>query len=107
MSGRGDVNRQQQSVPPMSAPHIPVLLSEVVTALAPQAGEVMVDGTFGAGGYSRALLEAADCAVIAIDCDPDTKAHADDLAVFLASAFPIARAALAICRICWLHRSMG
>ena len=40
----------------------------------------MVDGTFGAGGYSRALLQAADCAVIAIDRDPDTKAHADKLA---------------------------
>ena len=87
MSGGGDVNRQQQSVPPHSAPHIPVLLNEVVTALAPQAGEVMVDGTFGAGGYSRALLEAADCAVIAIDRDPDTKAHADDLAAAFGERF--------------------
>ena len=80
MSSGGDVNRQQQSVPPMSAPHVPVLLNEVVTALHPQAGEVMVDGTFGAGGYSRALLQAADCAVIAIDRDPDTQTHADGLA---------------------------
>jgi len=80
MSGGGDVNRQQQSVPPTSAPHMPVLLNEVVAALHPQAGEVMVDGTFGAGGYSRALLQAADCAVIAIDRDPDTQTHADSLA---------------------------
>ena len=80
MSGGGDVNRQQQGVPPISVPHIPVLLKEVVTALTPQAGEVMVDSTFGAGGYSRALLEAADCAVIAIDRDPDTKCHAESLA---------------------------
>ena len=80
MSRGGDVKRQQQSVPPISAPHIPVLLNEAVTALAPQAGEVMVDGTFGAGGYSRALLEAAACAVIAIDRDPDTKNHAEGLA---------------------------
>ena len=79
MSGGGDVNRQQERAPPQSAPHIPVLLNEVVAALAPQADEVMVDGTFGAGGYSRALLEAADCAVIAIDRDPDTKPHADAL----------------------------
>lgn len=80
MTDGGDVNRQQQSVPPTSAPHVPVLLNEVAAALAPQAGEVMVDGTFGAGGYSRAILEAADCAVIAIDRDPDTKRHADALA---------------------------
>jgi 16S rRNA (cytosine1402-N4)-methyltransferase len=87
MSGGGDVNRQQQSVPPISAPHIPVLLNEVVTALSPQAGEVMVDGTFGAGGYSRALLQAADCAVIAIDRDPDTKTHADGLSAEYGSRF--------------------
>ena len=81
MSGGGHgTNRQQQGVPPLSAPHISVLLNEVVAALAPQAGEVMVDGTFGAGGYSRALLETADCAVIAIDRDPDTQHHADALA---------------------------
>jgi 16S rRNA (cytosine1402-N4)-methyltransferase len=79
MTGGGDVKRQQQSVPPTSAPHIPVLLNEVVEALRPQAGEVMVDGTFGAGGYSRALLEAADCALIAIDRDPNTQTHADRL----------------------------
>ena len=81
MSGGGKVfNRQADSVPPVSAPHIPVLLDEVVAALAPQSGEVMVDGTFGAGGYSRALLEAADCAVIAIDRDPNTKTHAEAVA---------------------------
>ena len=36
--------------------HAPVLLDEVVAALAPQPGGTMIDGTFGAGGYSRALL---------------------------------------------------
>ncbi len=50
--------------------HNPVMLAEVVGALRPAAGEVFVDGTFGAGGYSRALLEAADCRVWAIDRDP-------------------------------------
>ena len=80
MSSGGNVsNRQADGVPPVSAPHISVLLDEVVAALAPQAGEVHVDGTFGAGGYSRAILEAADCAVVAIDRDPDTKKHADAL----------------------------
>mgnify|MGYP001261389432 CR=1 FL=1 len=50
--------------------HFPVLLEEVLAALSPADGEVMVDGTFGAGGYSRALLDRADCMVWAIDRDP-------------------------------------
>lgn len=50
--------------------HIPVLLREVLDALAPAPGTTILDGTFGAGGYTRALLEAgAD--VIALDRDPD------------------------------------
>ena len=52
------------------APHVPVLLDEVVAALAPAPGETMVDATFGAGGYARALL-AAGSSVIAFDRDPD------------------------------------
>jgi 16S rRNA (cytosine1402-N4)-methyltransferase len=51
--------------------HIPVLLDEVVEVLAPRDGAVYVDATFGAGGYSRALLEAADCTVWGIDRDPE------------------------------------
>ena len=51
------------------ARHIPVLLDEVVEALAPRDGGVYVDGTFGAGGYSRAILSAADCRVVAIERD--------------------------------------
>lgn len=53
------------------APHIPVLLGEVLTALRPGPGQVIVDGTFGAGGYSRAFL-AAGASVIAFDRDPTT-----------------------------------
>ncbi|MDP1025623.1 16S rRNA (cytosine(1402)-N(4))-methyltransferase RsmH [Sphingomonas sp. KR1UV-12] len=52
------------------APHIPVLLAEVAAGLAPQPGETMVDATFGAGGYTRALL-ATGARVIAFDRDPD------------------------------------
>ncbi|MBI2717529.1 MAG: 16S rRNA (cytosine(1402)-N(4))-methyltransferase RsmH [Rhizobiales bacterium] len=55
---------------PAPSPHVPVMLHEVVQVLAPQAGETYVDGTFGAGGYSRAILEAAPCRVVAIDRDP-------------------------------------
>jgi len=53
-----------------NAPHIPVLLDEVIAALAPQPGDVIVDATFGAGGYTRALLDAG-ATVHAFDRDPD------------------------------------
>lgn len=56
--------------------HYPVMLAEVLSVLSPRDGEVYVDGTFGAGGYTRAFLEAADCTVIAIDRDPDAGARA-------------------------------
>jgi len=55
-----------------SSSHIPVLLDAVLAALTPGAGAVYVDGTFGAGGYSAALLAAADCRVLGIDRDPDS-----------------------------------
>lgn len=60
--------------------HASVMLDEVVKAVAPKAGDVVVDGTFGAGGYSRALLSAAACRVIAFDRDPHVKLLADALA---------------------------
>jgi len=59
-----------QTAPP-AAPHIPVLLDEVMEALAPIAGGIFIDGTFGAGGYARALLERGAAQVIAIDRDPE------------------------------------
>ena len=52
------------------APHIPVLLDEVIEALDPQPGDVLIDATFGAGGYTRALLERG-ATVHAFDRDPD------------------------------------
>ncbi len=51
------------------APHIPVMLAEVLDALAPVDGGVYVDGTFGAGGYTKAILAAAACDVWALDRD--------------------------------------
>ncbi len=52
--------------------HIPVLLAEVLDALVPADGATYVDGTFGRGGYSKAILAACDtCDVIGIDHDPD------------------------------------
>lgn len=60
--------------------HVPVLLDEVVAALAPHDGATYVDGTFGAGGYSKALLEAAQCRVVGIDRDPEAVARGAALA---------------------------
>jgi 16S rRNA (cytosine1402-N4)-methyltransferase len=53
-----------------SARHRPVMLAEILAALSPRDGGLYVDGTFGAGGYTRALLDAARCTVIGIDRDP-------------------------------------
>ncbi len=72
------------SAPITDPDHIPVLLSEVVEGLCPRDGGLYVDGTFGAGGYTQALLNAADCTVWAIDRDPEAldRGHA------LADLFP-------------------
>jgi len=51
--------------------HVPVLLAEAIDALAPRDDALYVDGTFGAGNYARALLDAARCRVVAIDRDPE------------------------------------
>ncbi len=61
------------------APHIPVMLPEVLAALAPGSGETVVDATFGAGGYTRAFLDAgAD--VVAFDRDPSAITAGENLA---------------------------
>ncbi|MGO8917434.1 MAG: 16S rRNA (cytosine(1402)-N(4))-methyltransferase RsmH [Stellaceae bacterium] len=60
--------------------HTPVLLGETIAALAPRDEATYVDGTFGAGGYRRALLAAARCRVIAIDRDPAAVARGGALA---------------------------
>lgn len=69
-----------------ASPHVPVLLDEVLEALAPLEGARIVDGTFGAGGYSRALLEAG-ASVIALDRDPSVTPFADALAREFPSRF--------------------
>lgn len=55
--------------------HVPVLLAEVLEAVAPVDGAVLVDATFGGGGYSRALLASAACEVIGLDRDPEACAR--------------------------------
>ena len=63
-----------------AADHVPVLVREVVDALQPRDGGRYLDGTFGAGGYTAAMLDRADCQVIAIDRDPDAIAAGQALA---------------------------
>lgn len=59
--------------------HIPVMLDEVLLYLAPKDGEVYVDATFGNGGYTEAILQKADCKVIALDRDPSVVGRAEEL----------------------------
>jgi 16S rRNA (cytosine1402-N4)-methyltransferase len=74
----------------VSAPHAPVLLAEVIEALQPAPGDLMMDATFGAGGYSRAIL-AAGAEVIALDRDPTVAGHAEALAADFPGRFRLVR----------------
>ncbi|PKP75348.1 MAG: 16S rRNA (cytosine(1402)-N(4))-methyltransferase [Alphaproteobacteria bacterium HGW-Alphaproteobacteria-6] len=67
--------RARTTPPPAPSPHVPVLLGPLLRAVAPVSG-VWVDGTFGAGGYARALLAAGAAQVIGIDRDPGALALA-------------------------------
>src|SRR5579862_7227984 len=65
---------------PTASAHIPVLVEAVLAALAPRDDATYIDATFGAGGYSEALLGAARCRVFGIDRDPDAVARGTALA---------------------------
>jgi 16S rRNA (cytosine1402-N4)-methyltransferase len=79
MTGRGEGHPAEAAGGP--APHVPVLLAEVIEALDVARGGVFLDGTFGAGGYTRAILSAhPGNRVIAIDRDPDAIAGGAELA---------------------------
>ena len=70
-----------QDVPLAPDPgHKPVMLDEVLEWLAPRDGEIIVDGTFGGGGYSRAILGSSKCTLIGIDRDVDAIARARKMA---------------------------
>jgi len=67
------------------ARHIPVLARRVVEFLNVHDGGIHIDATFGAGGYSRAILAAADCRIIAIDRDPSAIARGAELVAEMGS----------------------
>ena len=69
-------------------PHISVLLNEVVDAIAPRSGDLIVDGTFGAGGYTRAFLDAG-AQVLAFDRDPNVKGFGEALSAIYPDAFEL------------------
>jgi 16S rRNA (cytosine1402-N4)-methyltransferase len=90
-----DDSRDGADVKRGSFDHIPVLLSEVLEVTAPAEGDIIIDATFGAGGYSRALLEAAHCRLIAFDRDPSAVAAAESLSVEFPDRFAFFQAPFA------------
>jgi 16S rRNA (cytosine1402-N4)-methyltransferase len=79
--GRGPLTSHADSKPrALASGHAPVLLREMLAALAVRDGGVYLDGTFGAGGYTRAILEAGAARVFAIDRDPAAVTRGRELA---------------------------
>jgi 16S rRNA (cytosine1402-N4)-methyltransferase len=60
--------------------HVPVMLAEVLAALAPRDGGIYLDATFGLGGYAKGILDAADCTVWGLDRDPRAIARGQTMA---------------------------
>ncbi|MDI9348544.1 MAG: 16S rRNA (cytosine(1402)-N(4))-methyltransferase RsmH [Candidatus Symbiobacter sp.] len=77
------------SVGEMPKLHQPVMLQEMLDQLEPRDGEIIIDGTFGQGGYSRAILARADCRVLAFDRDPYAAAAGRDVAAQFPGRFEL------------------
>ena len=86
--------------------HIPVLLNEMLAALNPQDGGVYLDATFGGGGYTRAILDAAHCDVIALDRDPDAVSRADLLTIKYPDRFQFFQGAFSNLQELWNQHSL-
>ena len=63
----------------LPSPHYPVLLCEIIENLQPENGKKYLDCTFGAGGYTKAILDSANCSVQALDQDPNVYKYAEKL----------------------------
>ena len=63
----------------IATPHYPVLISEIIQNLKPENNKRYLDCTFGAGGYTQAILANSDCSVTAIDQDPNVLKYAKNL----------------------------
>jgi 16S rRNA (cytosine1402-N4)-methyltransferase len=85
--GKGEVPETDGGL----ARHTPVLLSFVLKALNAADGERYIDCTFGAGGYARAILQTADCELLALDRDPGVAAIAAELTADFPSHFHFAQ----------------
>ena len=81
------------------APHVPVMLPEVLEALVPGPGRLVIDGTFGAGGYSRGILETG-AEVLALDRDPSAARFAEPLAKAFSPRFHFAESCFSELQAC-------
>jgi 16S rRNA (cytosine1402-N4)-methyltransferase len=86
--------------------HRPVLLDEMLKALAPEKGQVHLDGTFGAGGYTRAILEAG-ASVVALDRDPTAHANAPVYPAALAKRFVLVNSCFSALDVVIEQRGLG
>jgi 16S rRNA (cytosine1402-N4)-methyltransferase len=75
-------------------PHYPVLLSEIIQNLQPENGKKYLDCTFGAGGYTKAILDTANCFVKALDQDPTVYEYAEKLKLIRKQYAPPAQPAM-------------
>jgi 16S rRNA (cytosine1402-N4)-methyltransferase len=85
--------------------HIPVMRNDMLKYLAPRDGAVYIDATFGAGGYTKAILDSANCTVIGIDQDPDVAPFVSAIQEKYTSRFRFAQANFD--RIPFVLREMG
>ncbi len=81
----------------LASRHIPVLLNEVINAVQPLEGALVVDGTFGAGGYTRGFL-GAGARVVAFDRDPDAITAGQDLVAEYGDALTLVEAPFSLMR---------